>query len=155
MKKYCEEVSKLKRPDIDNIKNMYNDAPIVFIQGARQAVPQLIEYIEQLEKDIKMFRKDTIDSIEKGKLRNIELDLITDKTKELVERNKALEKSLNNITKLRPIEEIHEDYGDVLLWDLESGNQPDIGSNLDCNFREDKYTHFSLIPPVELEGDTK
>jgi hypothetical protein len=68
-----------------------------FIAESRQAVPKLIKHIEQLEKEIEMFRQDTIESTNKTKLRNVELDLITDKVKELIDRNEVLVQALNYI----------------------------------------------------------
>ena len=69
----------------------------------------------------------------------------------LAERAKVaeLQKEIDKITILRPIKNIHEDYGDVLLWNEPIGEPPDVGSCIDCNFDENKYTHFSLLPNIK------
>jgi len=51
-----------------------------------------------------------------------------------------------SVSTLRPIEDLHEDHGDVLLWQLPICEAPDVGSCIDCNFDENLYTHWSPLP---------
>lgn len=64
-----------------------------------------------------------------------------------------LQKEIDRITILRPIEDLHEDHGEVLLWNLEIGDPPIVNCYLDSEFDESEYTHFSLIPNVKEEGE--
>lgn len=57
----------------------------------------------------------------------------------------VLAKIGKDVTTLRPIAELHEDHGDVLLWRVPICEPPDVGSCLDCDFDESKYTHWSVI----------
>lgn len=54
-----------------------------------------------------------------------------------------------NLTKMRPLEEWHEDFGDVLWWKLPIEEAPFVGSPLDSSFPGDYHTHWSPIPQVE------
>ena len=60
-----------------------------------------------------------------------------------------LQKELDKYTIPRPIDDIHEDYGDVLCWNFPVEYSPDIKSCLDLSFKEDDYTHFTLIPNIK------
>jgi hypothetical protein len=73
------------------------------------------------------------------------------------ERQKVveLEKELDKFTVPRPIEDIHEDYGDVFLWNLPVSYAPDVGGCLNCDFDETLYTHFTLIPNIKDPIDGK
>lgn len=51
----------------------------------------------------------------------------------------------------RPISEIHEDYGQCVLFNIISG-EIEIGNNLDTWFIERDWTHFSKIVPLTTEG---
>ena len=64
---------------------------------------------------------------------------------EIIEQAKYAELG-KSVSTLRPIEDLHEDHGDVLLWQLPICEAPDVGSCIDCNFDENLYTHWSPLP---------
>lgn len=66
-----------------------------------------------------------------------------------------LQDELNKYTIPRPIEDLHEDYGDVLCWNLPIEYYPDVKSCLDLSFNEYDYTHFTLIPNIKDPVDGK
>lgn len=51
----------------------------------------------------------------------------------------------------RPIAEIHEDYGPVVLMDIHDPGSLQIGSNLETDFNESDWTHFSQIALLSHE----
>lgn len=48
----------------------------------------------------------------------------------------------------RPISELHEDYGNCVLIDIEDPGHMKLGSNLDIDFDESEWTHFARIPAL-------
>jgi len=53
----------------------------------------------------------------------------------------------------RPAEEWHDDHGTVLWWHCERGEPPHVGSPLDDDWVEGRYTHWTPLPnPVFLAG---
>lgn len=96
---------------------------------------------------------DVLKLIEEKKLAVVVLDIGDMKMEDTVTHHDVARRQLldlaeigQDVTTLRPIAELHEDHGDVLLWRLPICEAPDIGSCLDCNFDENKYTHWSLLP---------
>ena len=71
----------------------------------------------------------------------------------LLQGGKLVEELLSLMT-LRPISEIHKDYGVVLFWYFnEDGTligYPEVRSCLDEDFDIKDHTHFSLIPNVRF-----
>lgn len=60
--------------------------------------------------------------------------------------------SYEEAMKPKPIEEWHEDDGDVIWWKLPINEPPYIGSPLCDDFTFDYYTHFTrLLEPLEIE----
>jgi len=51
----------------------------------------------------------------------------------------------------RPIGEIHEDYGPCVLINLKDPGYQEMGSNLDTDFDESLWTHFTQITPLTHE----
>lgn len=48
----------------------------------------------------------------------------------------------------RPISELHEDYGDCVLVNVADCGYMEIGSNLNLDFDESKWTHFTRFTPI-------
>lgn len=48
----------------------------------------------------------------------------------------------------RLIEEIHEDYGSCVLINIADPGYMEIGNNLDLDWDESKWTHFSQLVPL-------
>lgn len=69
-------------------------------------------------------------------------------------QGRKLAEELLSLMTLRPISEIHEDYGVVLLWYFnEDGTligYPEVRSCLDEDFDIKDHTHFSLMPNVRF-----
>lgn len=61
----------------------------------------------------------------------------------------ALDK-LESRYRWHPISEIHEDHGPVVLINLHDLDIK-LGSNLDLDFDESRWTHFSRIAPLSSE----
>jgi len=55
--------------------------------------------------------------------------------------------------KLRPLEDWHEDDGDVLWWTLPICEPPYVGSPLDCDWVDGIYTHWTPIIEPKLPED--
>jgi hypothetical protein len=51
----------------------------------------------------------------------------------------------------RPISEIHEDLGQCVLINLRDCGYMKIGNNLDLDWDESEWTHFSQIVPMGQE----
>lgn len=53
----------------------------------------------------------------------------------------------------KPIEEWHEDDGNVIWWKLPIEEPPYVGTPLDSDFEEEYYTHFTsiLMPLIDNE----
>ena len=64
--------------------------------------------------------------------------------------NAKLRKELDQY-RWRPISEIHEDYGPCVLMNIEDAGYLEIGSNLDLDFDESLWTHFSEVPKLSTE----
>lgn len=103
---------------------------------------------------------DVLNLIEQKKLAVVVLDIADLKMEEMVTphevaRNQLMELATigKDVTTLRPIAELHEDHGDVLLWRLPICDPPDMGSCLDCEFDESNYTHWSPLPPDLREAE--
>jgi len=62
----------------------------------------------------------------------------------------ALERQ-KKIETLRTLDEWHEDYGDVLWWELPVSESPYCGTPLDSNW-PGYYTHWSELPANEIVG---
>ena len=69
---------------------------------------------------------------------------------ENIQNTSNLVNELKDLILLKPIDTLHEDYGDVLLWRVPICDPPDVGSCLDEDFNEKNYTHWSKIPNVEV-----
>jgi len=55
----------------------------------------------------------------------------------------------DEVRKLNPREEWHEDFGSVLWWRVPIVEPPYCGSPLEDDFPEDYYTHWSKLPEVK------
>lgn len=53
--------------------------------------------------------------------------------------------------KWRPIAEIHEDYGQVILVNIDDPAYMEIGGNLDHDFDAGQWTHFVPVPSIGQE----
>ena len=51
----------------------------------------------------------------------------------------------------RPIAELHEDYGSCVLMNIDDPGYMEIGSNLNTDYDESQWTHFSQIVPLTTE----
>lgn len=51
----------------------------------------------------------------------------------------------------RPIDKIHEDYGPCVLMNINDPGYQEIGSNLNTDFDESKWTHFAEVPKLTNE----
>jgi hypothetical protein len=51
----------------------------------------------------------------------------------------------------RPISEIHEDFGDCILMNIYDPGDIQVGGNLDNDWDENLWTHFSKLPPLTEE----
>ena len=51
----------------------------------------------------------------------------------------------------RPISEIHEDFGSCVLMQIDDPGHVAIGSNLDLDWDESKWTHFAPVPHLTTE----
>lgn len=51
----------------------------------------------------------------------------------------------------RPIAELHEDYGPCVLMHIDDPGLLEIGSNLNLDYDESRWTHFSQIVPLTQE----
>lgn len=66
-------------------------------------------------------------------------------------------KMANELTRLadpyrwRPIAELHEDYGPCVLINIADPGGLEIGSNLNTDYNESLWTHFSQIVPLSNE----
>lgn len=68
--------------------------------------------------------------------------------------NKAVKRlgELEDANEPKPIEEWHEDHGDVIWWKLPIEEPPYVGTPLDSDFEEGYYTHFTrLIEPLDID----
>ncbi len=67
---------------------------------------------------------------------------------------RELSEELLSLMTLRPISEIHEDYGAVLCWYFDQNGTligyPEVRSCLDEDFDIEDHTHFSLTPNVQF-----
>lgn len=54
----------------------------------------------------------------------------------------------------RPISEIHEDLGEVVMINIHNPGNMELGSSLDHEFCETDWTHFSQIAPLSQEEAT-
>lgn len=52
--------------------------------------------------------------------------------------------------KWRPIYEIHEDYGPCVLMNLSDPGGLEIGSNLNTDWDESRWTHFAEVPKLTI-----
>jgi hypothetical protein len=116
-----------------------NDAE--FIAHARQDIPDLIAALRTERKTIEQMQSDYTE---------LESELRAERAKVA-----ELTNELNKYTIPRPIEDIHEDHGEVLLWNLPIEYYPDIGGCLNTDFDENLYTHFTLIPNIKDPIDGK
>lgn len=51
----------------------------------------------------------------------------------------------------RPIADIHEDYGECILLDINDPGGPEIGNNCSLWFDEEDWTHFAQLPELTNE----
>lgn len=51
----------------------------------------------------------------------------------------------------RPIDQIHEDYGDCVLINLRSDSGIELGNVCDFDFDISKWTHFAPVPRLTHE----
>jgi len=55
----------------------------------------------------------------------------------------------------RPIEELHEDFGPCVLINIEDPGYLEIGSNVNIDYDESLWTHFTKITPLLTEEAEK
>lgn len=66
-----------------------------------------------------------------------------------------IENDIEELLRLRPIEELHEDHGFVLLWHVPICEPPVVDSLTGDTFWDGGdgwYTHFSLLPHAVSEN---
>jgi hypothetical protein len=51
----------------------------------------------------------------------------------------------------RPISEIHEDYGPCVLMNIDDPGYLEVGTNVDLDFDESEWTHFTDVPKLTHE----
>lgn len=73
------------------------------------------------------------------------------KNSDLLEDNIRLKKEIDNLRTPRPIEDWHEDYGDVLWWEFSISEPPYCGTPLDSDW-PDCHTHWTPIAVPENVG---
>lgn len=70
---------------------------------------------------------------------------------ERVRERIAVSEILESLSRPRPLDEWHEDDGDVLWWLLPVSEPPWVGSPLDNDWPSDYYTHWTPLPkPPEV-----
>jgi hypothetical protein len=71
-----------------------------------------------------------------------------------IQESNRLRKRLDALLTLRPLSELHEDDGPVLLWRVPVDEPPHVGSVCDSDWShlQTYYTHWSPLPRVRETG---
>jgi hypothetical protein len=71
-----------------------------------------------------------------------------------IQESNRLRKRLDALLTLRPLSELHEDDGPVLLWRVPVEEPPHVGSVCDSDWShlQTYYTHWSPLPRVRETG---
>ena len=78
---------------------------------------------------------------------------VIDKDSDALDLHPDINRALD-CSELKPIDEHHEEIGDVLLWKIPIVEPPvvDNPSNPSNEYTPDYYSHYSLLPVVDVAG---
>lgn len=113
---------------------------IVFAANARQDLPSALDALDAADTEIAALQ---------AELRVT--NLRAQSAEKIMAARAKLLSALDQRYRWRPIAELHEDYGPVVLMDIHDPGSLQIGSNLETDFDESDWTHFSQIAPLSHE----